>query len=586
LLAILLSDCRRDGAAQESAAPRAAAKPGAAAPAGPSIVLFTLDTTRADHLGCYGSTAAKTPVLDALAKESVRFTEAHATCPITLPSHASMLTGLYPFRHGVRENTSFALPAGADTLAEELALAGYETAGFVASVVLARASGIAQGFATFEEPRRGARPDRFFPSIRAGEVNAKVKRWWQQRDPARPFFLWVHYYDPHAPYEPPPAFAAGAATPYDGEISAVDAALGEVLALLAPVQRAKQLLTIVAADHGESLGFRGEPTHEIFVYEPVVRVPLLVRWPDGAAAGSVRDDVVSLVDVTPTALAAVGLKVGQELDGLDLRAPPAERRAVYAESWYPWLAFGWSPNFALVTPDRKYVHSARPELYAHAPGAVEAEDRAAAHPDEVAALAKALRLFVAEHLQRGALEHARATLGSDKLEQLRKLGYATVAENAAELGDPFALDPKLPVADEARIRRFYAATTPNARVTAEQQIAALRQIVADEPRNVAALDCLSRLLLDTHQPADALEVLTKLIGLAPANCDAWANLGAAHQQRRELTEAIRCYRQALEFDGAAPAPLANLAACLAATGHADEAAELRARLKAQESDGG
>jgi hypothetical protein len=574
---MLTGACRR-GEASRQAAPRPAS------PARPSIVLFTLDTTRADHLGCYGFAAARTPSIDALARESVRFTDAHATCPITLPSHASMLTGLYPFRHGVRENTSFALPDAADTVAEELARAGYETAAFVASVVLAGSTGIGQGFETFAEPRRGARPDRFFPSIRASEVNAKVKRWWEQRDPSRPFFLWVHYYDPHAPYEPPPEFAAGSASPYDGEISAADAAVGEVLALLASRRHDGRLLTIVTADHGESLGFRGEPTHEIFVYEPVVRVPLLVRWPDGAAAGSVRDDVVSLVDLAPTILAAAGAALPAGLDGVDLRLPPAEPRAVYAESWYPWLALGWSPSFALITPDRKYIHSVRDELYVRAPGAVEGEDRAGGHPDEVAALAKGLRLFVEEHLQRGALPDARVSLGGERLEQLKKLGYVTVARQGAELGDPFALDPMLPLADEARLRRFYAATTPDARVPVERQIAGLRRILADEPRNFVVVDCLARLLLDQRRPDEAAAVLAKLLELAPTYADGWANLGAAHQQKRELAPAIRCYRQALELDPASPAALANLAACLTATGETAEAERIRARLKAQEGD--
>ena len=299
-----------------------------------------------------------------------------------------------------------------------------------------------------------------------------------------------------------------------------------------------------------------------------------------------RDDVVSLVDLAPTILAAAGAGVRADLDGIDLRPPPAERRAVYAESWYPWLAFGWSPTFALITPDAKYVHSVRPELYALAPGAVETDDRAAGHEDEVAALAKGLRLFVAEHLQRGAPADARTTLGGEKLEQLRQLGYATVARQAADLPDPFALDPKLPLADAARIGRFYAATTPDARVPADRQIALLRQILAEEPRNVAVCDALSRLLLDRHRPADAIVALTQLLELAPTYADAWANLGAARQLQRELPEAIRCYRQALEFDPASPAALSNLSACLAATGKEEEAAELRARLKAQEGDKG
>ena len=559
----------------------APARPDAPPAARPSIVLFTLDTTRADHLGSYGCAAAKTPRLDALAKSAVRFESARTTCPITLPAHSSMMTGLAPFRHGVRDNAGFRLDEANATLAELLHASGYATAGFVASTVLGRGSGIAQGFDVFEEPRRGTAAEMIYPSIRAPEVNARVRAWLARRDAARPFFLWVHYYDPHAPYEPPPEFAAGAATPYDGEISAVDAAVGEILDALAEVDRELRLLTIVTADHGEGLGFRGEATHSIYLYEPLVRVPLLVKWPDGPA-GEVRADSVSVVDVFPTVLEAAGVATPLAPDGVSLSKPGAGDRHVYCESLDPWLNHGWSPLLSWAGRDLEYLHSTAPELYAATPDHLEGQDLAAARPDDVARLAAGLKGFVEERAALGpALADSRVALSTARRTELAQLGYVGVDAGDVTLPDPFALDPKLPRATPEHLERFTRATTPRKDLTLEASIAEMQAILADEPGEIAVLDGLGRALILAKRGRDGAKVLQQLLRLRPNHADAWSNLGACHQLEKEFEAAIACYQRSLELDPNGPGALTNLAACLKKVGRNDEAAAIRKRLEAQ-----
>ena len=579
------------GRMPRSPSPESAPTAGAPAAADPpSIVLFTLDTTRADHLGCYGFAKARTPRLDELAAAGTRFSLARTTCPLTLPAHSSILTGLEPFRHGVRDNAGYRLSAGNATLAELLSAAGYETAGFVAAVVLGRASGIAQGFATFEEPRRGNVPERVYPSIRATDVNAWVFEWLAARDRSKPFFLWIHYYDAHSPYEPSSQYAMGAASPYDGEISAEDAAVGEVLDRLADERDAGRLLTIVTSDHGEGLGFRGEETHAIYVYEPLVHVPLIVRWPakggggnGGAArAGAVRNDPVSVVDVFPTVLEAAGVTAPLQSDGVGLARAPLPGRRIYSESLHPWLNHGWSPLYALSGAGLKYIHSTQPELYAIAPGAVEGEDLVEKRPADVAELRGELQTFLREHTELGTADgDGRVEIDSARQAALMRMGYFGVDSRGIPLPDPFALDDNLVRATPERLERYTKATTPGLGFTLPQAIAELQKIVAEEPSEIAVLDCLGRLLVETKRTQEAHAPLERLLKLRPGHADGWGNLGACHQIEGSYDKAIECYKTALDLDPTSPGPLVNLAIVLDHLGRKEEAAEVRKTIEAQ-----
>ncbi len=327
------------------------------------VLLITLDTTRADRLGAYGAADAHTPVLDGIAARGVRFTEAVTVAPVTLPAHASILTGLEPPSHGVHNNGEARLADSHTTLAEILSARGRDTAAFVSSFVLDDRFGVAQGFAHYDDELPA--PPGPFPSDGAERdavaVTDAALAWLGGRPADRPLFWWVHYYDAHAPYAPPP----DAPRPgYDGEIAVIDAQIGRLLAALEATGRRERTIVVAVADHGESLGEHGESTHSIFIYDAVARVPFLVEAPGLLAPGVVDDAVVSVVDVAPTVLGLLGIAGASPMDGRDVIAGPRDpARAVWIESLVPYLDYGWAPLYALRRRHDKLIAAPRPEYY-------------------------------------------------------------------------------------------------------------------------------------------------------------------------------------------------------------------------------
>jgi arylsulfatase A-like enzyme len=354
---------------------RAFARPGAIldvpprAAAGFNIVLVTLDTTRADRIGCYGYAPAATPVLDRLAAGGIRFAEAVTVAPETLPAHATLLTGLLPPSHGVRINAEGHLGSRHQTLAEVARARGYQTAAFLSAFVLDARFGLNQGFDHYDDRVDATQVPAFGTGTnerRAGATTDAALAWLQSRDRARPFLLWVHYFDAHAPYAPPAPFASRfAGQPYDGEIAYADAQLGRLLAGLdAPGLRDKTLV-VVAGDHGESLGDHGERTHSVFLYGSAVRVPLVISSPRlFPRPAVVEGTVVSLADLAPTLLDLLGVEDPPARDGVSLLSTKADpKRAVYVETLVPYLDFGWAPLFGLRSLHESYVLAPRPECY-------------------------------------------------------------------------------------------------------------------------------------------------------------------------------------------------------------------------------
>jgi arylsulfatase A-like enzyme/Flp pilus assembly protein TadD len=333
-----------------------------------NLLLITLDTTRADRLGSYGYERAATPSLDDLARRGVRVGDAVTVAPLTLPAHASLFTGVIPPRHGVRTN-GHALADSHRTLAEILGEAGYQTAAFVSSFVLESRFNLDQGFEVYD--------DRVMPSFDAtfgtgnerpaGAVTTAATAWLRARDVGRPFFAWVHYFDPHHGYHPPAEFGLKFGDrPYDGEIAYMDAEIGRLVGGLGEQGLSERTVIVVAGDHGESLGEHGERFHGRTVYEPAIRVPLIVAAPSTVIArpGIIDDRVVSLVDILPTLLEVMGIAAPGELDGLDMfRTHVDPDRAVYAEAVSSFLDSGWSPLYALRTQSAKYIEAPRPEQY-------------------------------------------------------------------------------------------------------------------------------------------------------------------------------------------------------------------------------
>lgn len=406
-------------------------------PARPDVLLVTLDTTRADHVGAYGAKTGATPTFDAIAADGVLFTRAWTVTPLTTPAHASIMTGLYPSAHGVRNNGRFRLPERLTTLAEVFRSAGYRTAAFVGGFPVSREFGFAKGFETFDDDfgkTRGGRPASERP---ADAVDARALAWLAKtRDDRRPFFLWLHYYDAHEPYEPPPAFARRfPSSPYDGEIAFADAEFGRVVRALRESGAWSRTIVAVTGDHGEGLGDHGELTHGLFVYEPTIHVPMVVRAPWAIPRGAKRSDLASVVDLAPSLASLAGLRFPGPVDGRALfgrRSPGSAEgddplalgpgRAVYAESFYAAEEYGWAPLTAVRRGGMKWIGAPHPERYDLDVDPGETNNLAGRDPDKDRAMVSLLAT-VARASSAHAAGSAAGQVSDDLLSRLQSLGY-------------------------------------------------------------------------------------------------------------------------------------------------------------------
>ena len=333
-----------------------------------NVVLVSIDTCRADHLSCYGYSRETTPNIDALARDGVLFKSVFTPVPITLPAHSSMLTGTYPPIHGVRLNVGYRVGDTNVTLAESMQAAGYQTAAFIGGFPLDSSFGLNQGFQTYDDDFSGGGESGPKNERKAEEVNRLAMTWLEKHND-KPFFLFLHYYDPHASYVPPPPFASTYADdPYAGEIAYVDMCIGQVLDKLRSLGLYDNTLIIVTGDHGEGLGEHGERYHGFLIYQSTLHVPLIVRVPRGSARGDQVNEDVSLVDIVPTVLGLIGLSTPREVQGVDLRGylegifVPERQQPIYSESEWPNL-YGCSPLYSIVDGAWKYIQFPKPELY-------------------------------------------------------------------------------------------------------------------------------------------------------------------------------------------------------------------------------
>ncbi len=421
----------------------------------PNIIVITLDTTRADRMGFLGSKRGLTPNLDALAKQSAVFTHAYSHVPLTTASHASIFTGTYPqYNHVV----DFGIPLSDKLpyIPDILRKSGYRTAAFVASLVLDPLGGTAPGFdrgfdiydAVFRIRPRGG--DRYKTvERRASEVVNHALAWLSKR-PAGPFFLWIHLYDAHDPYDPPEPYKSRyASQPYDGEIAYSDAEVGRLLNALRAQHLYNNSLIAVMADHGESLGEHGENTHGVFLYDSTIRVPLLIKFPGLRPNGKQVETRVSLVDVAPTILRQAGVAVANEMQGeslLDVIKPAGAQRATsldrpaYAETDYPHRAFGWSSLRALRTGKYLYIRAPQPELYNL--------DTDPAEKQNLTTLSKAVTDTLASQLEKFRSKTSQTLVelakpDPEQAEKLRALGYvASDSRTGSSDKGESGIDPK------------------------------------------------------------------------------------------------------------------------------------------------
>jgi choline-sulfatase len=534
------------------------------------VLLVTLDTVRADALGCYGGSPDVAPHLDRLAAESVRFDRARSVAPLTLPAHASMLTGLYPPRHGVHDNGVSVLPESAATLAELARERGVATGAVVAAGVLDRAFGLAQGFDDWTQPE-GAR------ELSAREVFQTGSRWLAKRDRSRRWFLWLHVYDAHVPYAPPrAALAQAGGDAYLGEISALDGAFGEFLEPLRLDGTLERALVLVVGDHGEARGEHGEPTHGALVYEATARVPFLARYPGARGGGRASRAPVSVVDVFPTAADALGLRESARAAGLDgvslWDGEPGPERGVYVESWSGWLNYGWSPLVGWVQDELKYLHSSAPELYRLDSDAGELHDLYA--PDD-AHVRRATDELAALWSRRAPPPDADARFDPELLAELRRLGYGTTGAPRAGLPAPLAPSARpAPRARAGELALLWEADVLARDGQLAPAEARLRAILAENPGHVSALGELALVRMGRDDFAEAAALLERRLAAGGERVDTWLNLGLCRERLGDGARALEALERAAAIDLDAPGLREHLARLLRAAGREDEAARV------------
>jgi arylsulfatase A-like enzyme/Tfp pilus assembly protein PilF len=480
----------------------------AAGPAvAPNVVLVTIDTLRADRLGCYGYARAVTPTLDGLASRGVRFETAVAHAPLTAPSHASILTGHTPLGHGVRDNGAYVLPEGVRTVAEDFRRAGYRTAGFVSGFPLKRRFGFDRGFDAYDDqlPRGKDARRTAYVERTADRTTDAALRWLETvsppGSPRKPFFLWVHYFDPHAPYEAPAQAMASVASPYDGEVAFVDAQLGRLLRRVEE-KKSEPTLVLVTADHGESLGEHGEDTHGIFVYDSTLRVPFILAGP-GVPGGAVSPTVARGIDVAPTLLDYAGL-AATGMEGRSLRRAASGEtlpdEPVYAESLHSQLQYGWAPLHAWRTAKHKLIEAPRVELYDLAVDPGEARDLSAREASRVEGMRRGLQRAMAT-----ITPNAAQAVDAETAERLAALGYVGPG-GSATLPAP-GRDPKDGIGLVTRLGRNGMTV---ARTEPEKAIRELTALLAEDPGMLVVLRTRAVAYAAAGRPADAIRDLREL----------------------------------------------------------------------------
>jgi choline-sulfatase len=495
--------------------------------------MITLDTTRADRLGCYGYELATTPAIDALAARGTRFEHAYTPVPLTIPAHSSLFTGLLPPHHGVRDNGDQRLSQEATTLAERLQAAGWTTHASVAAFVTQSHWGFGQGFDGYDD-QLGVPSDRL--SWRAERDGAAVIDQAIEALEGGAEFLWVHLFEPHAPYDPPEPFRSQHPDrPYDGEIAAADAQVGRLLQALPP-----QTLVVLAGDHGEGLGEGGEQQHGLLLHDATLRVPLILAGP-GVPVG-VEQRPVSLVDVAPSVLRLLDLAPDAAMDGEDLLAP-SQRVGVYAESHYGAAHYGWAPLQAIIAADGRVVRGSRDETE----GTVDDPLLAA--------------------LERAAGGSARweaepLTLDLDQVEQLQALGYL----GATEPVESGAVDPRDGIHDLRRLTELQA-------LAPAQQEAELRALLDANPGFRDARFRLSLLLARSGRIDEAMAALATLYERAPDSTAAVA-MAELWMQAGDPGEALHWFREASSHDPRSLTARAGEVEALASMGLQDEALAL------------
>ncbi|MEM8960330.1 MAG: tetratricopeptide repeat protein [Acidobacteriota bacterium] len=515
-----------------------------------SFLLVTVDTTRPDRLEPYGAENVETPTFAALARRGITFEHAYSTAPITLVAHTSILTGLYPPQHGVRNNGTHHVKPELETLAETLGERGWKTAAFVSAAVLDHRYGLDQGFDVYDDDLSTSRErfPRMVPDRPAEATIAAARDWLDTLGTDDKFFLWVHLYDPHAAYSPPPPFRDTYRDRlYDGEVAYMDAQLGKLFAH--PRLELDETLTMVLGDHGESLGEHGEQTHAVLAYDSTLHVPWIVNIP-GGPAGLRLPHVVDQIDLLPTVL-----------DLLDQRPPPSDRpgrslvplfeghtqlpqRDLYAETHLPYFTYGWAKLEVLRRGMFKYIDAPTEELYNLSRDPRELSNVAERQPGLTHDLGRDLGEML-EALGEGQSDEATLALDQEAVEQLRSLGYLAAGNAAASRPDSDRPDPKEVVGLHVGLERARHLIQDRLYEPAERQ---LRAVLDRDPQNLAALVDLGQALAAQDRIDDAITAVERALALDPSYARLHVMMASLERRRGEPEQALALLDTALGLD--------------------------------------
>jgi arylsulfatase A-like enzyme/tetratricopeptide (TPR) repeat protein len=571
----------------------------------PNVVLITLDTTRADHLGCYGYSLPTTPHVDAFAGRGVAFTQASSVAPLTLPAHSSIMTGMQPTHHGVRVNGNAALGQSQETLAEVFSKRGYGTGAFVGAFVLDGRWGLNQGFQHYDDRfdlKKYKHLDLGTVQRPGNEVMDAALAWLESHKQG-PFFAWIHLYDAHVPYEPPEPFRSrfggrGLAGLYDGEIAFADEQVGRFSSWLRASGLDQKTVVVIIGDHGEGLGSHGEGTHGYFVYDYATHVPFLVATPFADLRGVRVDSQVSSVDLFPTVLELCGIGDAPKVQGRSLLPvmfhprSPVETYA-YAESMTPNLQFGWAALHSLRSTRYKLIQAPRPELYDLLADPGEETNVFDGNPAVASGLMAKLDRLMAE-TSRDAPAPEAADLDRETVDRLAALGYvgATVSPRTPAGGASLA-DPKdklrvftaVQEAGEMVVKDDYAAAArtlesalredpgmPQALLMLggayselgrnEEAKAQFDHVLKDDPKSVQALVGMASILMKEGKTGDVVALCKRTLSLDDQNTQAYALLGEVYTGQRKPAQALPFLEKAVAIQPKLTRNRLNLAGCL------------------------
>jgi arylsulfatase A-like enzyme/Flp pilus assembly protein TadD len=510
-----------------------------------NVLLVTLDTTRADRLGCYGSTRARTPNLDGLAAAGVRFENVYCQVPLTTPSHCSIMTGTYPLYHQVHNNGSYVLPAEVTTLAEVLKGRGFQTAAFVGSFTVDSRLGIDQGFDVYDD--RLTEGEAFKPlnaERKAEKVYTAFRSWFDSVE-KQPFFCWVHFFDPHLPYEPPAPYNVDFAdSPYDGEIAYMDHYVGQVMAALREKSLLQKTLLVLAGDHGEAFGEKVESGHGIFLYDGTLRVPMIFSAEGHLPKGGVIKSRVRLIDIAPSILDMLGLPVPSEIQGTSLLPYLAGREkkdlSTYLETYFPRENYGWSELIGFVDGDWKYIKAPRPELYNLRTDPEETVNAIVQESKQAREMRSRLEETIAN--SSSGLASAKRELTSEEREKLRSLGYVdqTAGVPSGPLPDPKDMVEELRMSQKAEILEREGNFAESAKVYG--------QILELNPKSPVNYINLALIQAKMNRFDEAVGILERGLAALPGSVTLLSRLAHTYMVMGRLQKSLDAWQAVLVID--------------------------------------